>query len=233
MSDAQTTLRIFSGLAVRAAFDDGLLDAFERSGIAVDVAWNPTTVIEAKIARGETADLIIATTGSIQKLVDKGVVDGDSCQPLVDACLGVAVAQGAPKPRIGSTVEFFSALKNARSVAWSLGGQSGIYLETLLAGQGLLDEVKARASTIPEGFTAEQIVKGDADLAIQQVSELMVVKGVDIVGPFPEELQTWTPFRIGIFTQSANKEAAEAFIAFLQGAEAQDSFLRNGVRLAA
>ena len=233
MTGSQNVLKVFSGLAVRAAFDDGLLDAFERSGTKVDVEWNPTTVIEAKIARGETADLLIATTGATAKLVERGLVIADSCRPLIDACLGVAVAKGAAKPAIDSPEEFYAALKAARSVAWSRGGQSGIYLEKLLAGVGLLDEIKARASTIPEGFTASKIVTGEADMAIQQVSELMVVKGVDIVGPFPDALQTWTPFQIGIFTGSANRALAESFIAFMGEEVSRQSFLRNGVRLAA
>lgn len=118
-------------------------------------------------------------------------------------------------------------------MAWSIGGQSGIYLEKILASHGMLDEIKARASTIPEGFTAEKIVTGQADLAIQQVSELMVVKGVDIVGPFPDELQTRTPFEIAIFEGAAEPDLAQAFIDFLGGTEAKASFVRNGVELAA
>lgn len=226
-------MKIFSGLAVRAAFDDGLLQHFSESHAPVTVEWNPTTVIEAKIARGESADLIIATTSAIEKLVQKSLVRNDSRTRLIDAYLGVAVAAGASKPKIGTISEFLAALRQARSVAWSIGGQSGIYLEKILASHGMLDEIKARASTIPEGFTAEKIVTGQADLAIQQVSELMVVKGVDIVGPFPDELQTRTPFEIAIFEGAAEPDLAQAFIDFLGGTEAKASFVRNGVELAA
>lgn len=233
MVDMSGGLKIFSGLAVRAAFDDGLLDLFIRENGPVSVEWNPTTVIEAKIARGETADLVIATTSAIQKLVQKGLVRDSSRKRIIDAYLGVAVAQGAPRPKIGTTEEFLAAMKQARSVAWSIGGQSGIYLEKILAAHGLLDEVKGRASTIPEGFTAERIVAGQADLAVQQVSELMVVKGVDIVGPFPDELQARTPFEIAMFENAAHPDLAEKFIDFLGGSEARSGFLRNGVELAA
>jgi molybdate transport system substrate-binding protein len=226
------TLKIFSGLAVKAAFDDGLIDTFAKEHSPILVEWNPTTVIEAKIARGEVADLIIATTSALQKLVASDRIEGESRQRLIDAYLGVAVAQGAPLPKIGTVAQFLDAMKNARSVAWSIGGQSGIYLEKLLATHGLLDEVKARASTIPEGFTAEKIVSGDADLAVQQVSELMVIKGVDIAGPFPDELQTLTPFEIAIFKGTPNRALAQAFIDFLQAPYARECFERNGVNLA-
>jgi molybdate transport system substrate-binding protein len=233
MVEASGGLKIFSGLAVRAAFDDGLLELFTGEHGPVTVEWNPTTVIEAKIARGEAADLIIATTSAIEKLVQKGLVHDSSRKRLIDAYLGVAVAHGAPQPKIGTTEEFLAAMKQARSVAWSIGGQSGIYLEKILASHGLLDEVKGRASTIPEGFTAERIVAGEADLAVQQVSELMVVKGVDIVGPFPDALQSRTPFEIAMFENAAHPELARKFIDFLGGSRAQQAFLRNGVELAA
>ena len=233
MTNTRGGLKVFSGLAVRAAFDDGLLAQFAEQVAPVAVEWNPTTVIEEKIARGETADLVIVASSAMDKLAARGIIRDASRKHLIDAYLGVAVAQGAPRPKIGTADEFFAAMKDARSVAWSRSGQSGIYLEKILAAHGLRDEVKARASTIQEGFTAERIVEGAADLAVQQVSELMVVKGVDIVGPFPDALQARTPFEIAVFEGAAHPDAAAAFIYFLLSSDAPCMLLAQRCRAGA
>ncbi len=223
-------VKVFSTLAVRAPFDDHILAAYRRQGGELAIAWSPTTVIESKIDRGETADVVIATEPLMRKLLAEDKILPDSCVPLVDAYIGVAVKQGAARPDISTVEKCLKAFRAARSVAYSLGGASGIYFQQMLKAQQMLDDINRRATTVEQGFTAEKIISGEADIAIQQMSELMVVPGIDIVGPLPDAIQHYTPFSVGLFAQSANKTAAQAFIDFLSRPDAQAAYARNGLK---
>ena len=117
----------------------------------------------------------------------------------------------------------------ARAVAYSKAGASGIYFAALIERLGIAEAVNARAVVIPMGFTAEKVASGEADLAIQQVSELMSVPGIDVAGPFPAELQTVSTFDAAIFADAANPEGAAAFIAALSTPAAAKAYADGGL----
>ncbi|MGE0969821.1 molybdate ABC transporter substrate-binding protein [Klebsiella sp. WOUb02] len=142
----------------------------------------------------------------------------------------MAVLRGHAKPDISTKRAFLNALTAARSVAYSLGGASGIYLQEVLKDNGIFHDVEAKATTIAQGFTAEQLVNGNADLAIQQMSELMVVEGVDIVGPFPDEVQQLTPFSVAIVNGCENRRIAGEFIDYLLSSRCRETYLQNGLQ---
>ena len=226
------TITIMSGLATRGAFDL-LLPDFERaSGIKTEVQWNPTTVIMKAIAAGERADVVVLTDKAIGELAAQGAVAGESRVDLADAILGLGVPRGAPKPDISTTDAFRQALLAARSVAYSRAGASGIYFETVIERLGIADKVRARATVIPAGFTAERLVSGEADLAVQQISELLTVDGVDIVGPFPPELQVATRFTAAIFRDCRNPEGAAALLKLLSSVASKRVYDATGLRAA-
>ena len=104
------------------------------------------------------------------------------------------MADGAARPAVGSVTELVRALTGARSVAYSRTGASGIYFARLLRELGIGDEVDTRATVVERGFTAEALLDGRAALAVQQISELHTVGGVDVVGPLPEPVQHYTEF---------------------------------------
>jgi len=118
-------------------------------------------------------------------------------------------------------------LLDARSVAYSLGGASGIYLQQLMTELKILNAVNARATTVPAGFTAEKLLSGEADLAVQQLSELIAVPGVEVVGGLPDSVQHLTHFSIAIFKEALQREKAMSFISHLCTPLAQRSFLAN------
>ena len=126
--------------------------------------------------------------------------------------IGVAVARGAPHPDISTLDAFKRAMTGARSVAYSRGGQSGVWFAPMIERIGIADAVNARATIIPSGFTAEKLVTGEADIAIQQLSELQVVEGIEIVGPLPDAVQKVTTFAAAVMTGSAERDVAERFV---------------------
>src|SRR6185437_11142847 len=119
-----------------------------------------------------------------------------------------AVKAGAAHPDIATEAALGAALLGARSVAYSRLGASGIYFAQLIEQLGIASEVNARATIIPAGFTAEKLLTGEADLAVQQISELMQVGGIEVVGPIPHDLQTPAVFSAGRLRESAKIDHA-------------------------
>jgi len=170
------------------AFDRAILPAFEAAGGRVEVFWG-FTVIQEKLASGEATDAVLVTTEAADALVADGVLDADTLVAVATSKLGVVVPLGHRRPDLSTAGTFRQALLDARSVAFSRGGASGICFAGLIERLGIAEAIRAKAMIISAGFTAEKLVSGEADLAIQQVSELMVVPGIDIAGPFPDEVQ--------------------------------------------
>lgn len=221
--------RLMCALAVRAPFDRLVLPAFQASGGAVDVFWGPTTVIQAKLAAGETTDAVLLTVEAVDALVRDGTLDAGTRVDVATSQLGVAVRHGQARPNLSTEASFRQALLDARSVAFSKGGASGIYFAGLIERMGIAEPIRAKATIIPAGFTAEKLVSGEADLAVQQVSELMVVDGVDIVGPFPPAVQVSMRFSAAAVAGSAARASVEAFLATLRTADAKQAFRDCGL----
>lgn len=228
----KTRLRVFSALAVRAPFV--LLEqewGKTHSDISLEIEWNPTSVIEKKIAQGETADAVILTKPAMDTLIEAGLISPTSIVELVDSHIGLAMLPDATAPDISTTALLIKALLAARSVAYSQGGASGIYLIKLLESLGIKEEFLSRATAIPEGFTATKLIDGSADIAIQQISELLSVEGVKVIGPLPKEVQKVTSFQAGIFSQAEQPAAASTFLKYLRSQQAQTEYEKFGLQV--
>jgi molybdate transport system substrate-binding protein len=203
-----------STLAVRGVVDrlsEAQPDALRQAAIE----FAPTAVLLRRIAAGEAADLGILTAEAVDHLVEQGTMLADSRVELADSPIGLAVRAGAAHPRIDSLETFCSVLENAPSIVYSRAGASGIFFAELIERLGLAGTIAGKATVIPSGFTAELVARGEAAVAIQQVSELLVVPGVEVVGKLPEGAQHISTFSAGIFAESAAPEAARALIAAL------------------
>ena len=165
-----TVVKVMSGLALEVAINRFLKPQFESgSDFRLDVDWRPTAAIRKSIDEGERADMVIAIRGSMDQLVASGVVQAETRAALAESALGVGVRQGAARPDLSTVEAFKRAMVGARAVAYSKAGASGIYFADLIARLGIADAVNAKAVVIPMGFTAEKIISGEADLAIQQI----------------------------------------------------------------
>jgi molybdate transport system substrate-binding protein len=222
-------LKVLSTRAVQGALP-GLVAGFERAvGARFDVEFGPTNALLERIEGGERADLAILTRAGIDGLTGRGILDGASTLDLVRSLVGLAVRAGAPRPDIGTAEAFKATLLAARSLAYSRLGASGVFFVGLIERLGIADAVNAKATVIPEGLTGELVARGDVEMSVQQVSELKVVPGVDIVGPLPLTLQTPTVFSAAVFAGSARADAARAFLQALTSAEAAAAFTAAGL----
>jgi molybdate transport system substrate-binding protein len=215
-----TEMRVLITTAMKAAIDD-LSPAFEAAaGHRLRITYGPSGALAKLIAAGEPADLVILA-GGIDDLIKQGKVAADSRRDIARVRIGVAVRKGAPRPAIGTVDTFRDALLKAKSVAYvdpAAGGASGIYLAKMLERLGILAEVNAKAR-LARGGTEDMVsmivARGDAEIGLQQISEIMSVAGVDLVGPLPDELQTVTVYTAGVPGNAKEAAGARALIAFL------------------
>jgi molybdate transport system substrate-binding protein len=218
-----------STLAVKLALESALLPAWRRTGRDVDMEWSPTGVLLDRVRAGERGEVLIAIDGPIVELVERGVLRAESVRPLARARFGLGVKAGAPRPDISTPERFRAALLSARSVAYSLTGASGIHFQDVMNRLDITETVGAKATAIPAGFTADRVIAGEADLAVQQISELMAIDGVDLVGPFPEPYQKHTDFSAAVFIDTESPSIAEAFVDHLSDERAGDVYSRSGL----
>ncbi len=225
-----SVVNVMSGLALEVAINRWLKPKFEAdSGIRLAIDWRPTAAIMKSIGEGQRADMIIAISDSMDRLVASGVVQAATRVTLADSVLGVGVRQGAPRPDISTVEAFKRAMVGARAVAYSRAGASGIYFAGLIERLGIADAVNAKAVVIPMGFTAEKVASGEAELAVQQISELMTVPGIDVVGPFPADIQVTSRFDAAIFTEAANPDGARALLRLLTSPAAAQDYADGGL----
>src|SRR3954471_15736870 len=181
----QSVVRVLSTLALKGA----VLALAERyraaTGARIDADFAPTVALLDRLSKGETADVVILTRQAVDDLAAAGSVVEASCADLARSYVGVAVKAGAPHPKVATEAEFRGTLLAARAVAYSKIGASGIFFAELIERMGIAPQVNAKACVVAAGFTAERLVTGEADLAIQQVSELKLVGGIEVVGPIP------------------------------------------------
>lgn len=224
---------LFSTLAVKGALDV-LLPEFEaRSGVRVDATFRPTTLLMEEIGQGARPDVVVAVSSSIADLAEAGVVARASITPVAASGIGVAVARGVAAPDIGTVDALVATLTAARSVAYSQTGASGRYFAQLIDELGVAATVNSRATVITSGFTAEAVIDGRADIAVQMLSELRpYVPAVAIVGPLPREVQRETVFAVGLGVGATEKSPATRLAAALSSVAATEAYVGAGLTTA-
>lgn len=207
-----------------------LLPAFEReSGNRVEISYDPAKLTLGRIRRGETADVVIIGSGAIDELAREGIIVPDTRCVLARSSIGMAVAAGAARPDIGSVEAFKTAILKAKSIAYTIDGASGMHFAALIERLGIAEAVKSKARRQPGGLVGELVARGEAEIAIQQVSELMAVPGIDLVGPIPQAVQKITVVSGGVFATARAPDAAHALLEFLRSQAAQAAIRAQGL----
>jgi molybdate transport system substrate-binding protein len=216
MSDA---VRVLSTLALKGAVQSIAGQYESANGVRIYADFAPTLALLERLRRGESADVVILTREGLDGLAREGSVVEGSCVDLARSYVGIAVKAGAAHPDIATEPALRAALLAARSVAYSRLGASGILFAQLIERLEIAPDINARAVIIPQGFTAERLVTGEADLAVQQISELKQVAGIEVVGVIPRELQTPAVFSAGRMSASDKIAQSEQLLRFLASPE--------------
>ena len=227
-------IKVMSSAGFKAAYLE-LADEFERTtGHKLVNAWGPSMgdtpqAVPNRIARGEPVDVVIVAGEALDDLIKNGKVVAASRADLARSLIAGAVRTGAPKPDLGSVEAFKRALTDAKSIAYS-DSASGVYISTVLYPRlGVSAEIKAKSKMIPAEPVGEVVARGDAELGFQQMSELMTVKGIDLLGPIPAEIQKVTVFAAGISAGAKEPEAGAALIKFLLAPAAAPIIKKTGM----
>jgi molybdate transport system substrate-binding protein len=213
-------LRVLSTLAMKGAFAE-LANRFQTAtGIGVEADFAPTLGLLERLRGGEAADVVILTREGLDEMAAERRVAAASCVDLARSYVGIAVKAGRAHPDISTEAALRTALTQARAVAYSRIGASGILFAQLIVRLGIAHVVNAHAVVIPSGLTAERVVADEADLAVQQISELKQVAGIEVVGPIPHELQVPAIFSAGRMATTDKADQSEQLLAFLRSPEA-------------
>ncbi len=195
---------------------EALIPDFEKAtGHTVKVEKDTAGGLKKRIAAGEAFDVAVITPVVIEALAKDGKLIAQSHVKVATVGVGVGVREGAPKPDISTVDAFKRALLSAKAVAYidpASGGTSGIYVDKLLERLGIAGEIRPKAKLKKGGHAADFVASGEADIVLQQASEILPVKGVVLVGPLPAEIQNTTTYSAAIATQSRNHDAAQALI---------------------
>jgi molybdate transport system substrate-binding protein len=210
-----------------------LVPEFEKqTGHKVIVDNDTAGALQKRIEGGEAFDVAFITPGVINALAKSGKVVDGTATPLARVGVGVMVKAGAPKPDVSTVEAFKQALLAAKSVAYidpASGGSSGIYVAGLLDKLGIADQVKPKAKLKQGGYVADLIKSGEAELGIHQISEIVPVKEVTLVGPLPAEIQNYTTYAAGLGTAAKDNEAAKALLKVFTGPAAAELLKSKGM----
>lgn len=229
-----TEIHVMISGGMSAAYKE-LVPQFEHAtGHTVITAYGPSmgttdNAIPVRLGRGEPADVLIMVGDALTTMITQGKAVGATRVDLVRSPIGMVVRAGAPKPDISTQEALKKTLLAAKSVTYS-DSASGVYVGTeLFAKLGIAEAMNGKAKMIPAEPVALGVARGDSELGFQQISELLPIPGVELVGPLPEPVQKITVFSAAVAAGATEAEAGMALIAFLASPAAAPTLRKSGL----
>jgi len=194
----------------------------KESGHTIDLEFATAGAVEKRILAGETPDVFIATDVQMKGIAEKGLTKGVSVI-IARVGLGIAVKEGAPKPDISNVKALKETLLAAKSVTYpdpAKGGASGIHFASVIDKLGIAEPIKAKSilGANPD-LVCVSVAKGEAAMCVHQISEIVAVKGVTLLGPLPGEVQKITTFAVAASAKASSPDTARAFARFVARAD--------------
>jgi molybdate transport system substrate-binding protein len=222
-------IKVLASNGVKAALEE-LAPAFEReTGNKLVLSFGLAAALKRQIESGEAFDVAILTSAGIEDLAKQGKVDGGSRAAIARSGVGIGIRKGGPRPDIATPDAFKRTMLSAKSISWAKEGQSGIYFAGLLERIGIAGQMKPKVVPAASGAEVGKLVaSGQVEFGVILVNELMTAPGVEVLGPLPPELQSYTAFHAGVASGSKNSSAAKALIKFLTAPSAGAVFKAKG-----
>jgi molybdate transport system substrate-binding protein len=212
MSDADQ-IKILSGGAMKSLMAE-VVPLFERAnGAKVEIKFALTSVLKKEIEGGAAFDVALLPRPELDALVEAGKIAPGTPTDITRSAVGLAVRAGAPKPDIGTVAALRQTLQRARTIGYS-DGPSGAYIADLLVRLGIADEMKPK-TRLTSRPVAEIVAEGEAEIGMQQIVAILPVKGAELVGPLPGELQNIIVYAAGLAPGSEQSGTARALVAFM------------------
>ena len=229
---AQTSeVRVLASNGIKAVVEDLLPQSERAIGRSISVQYRPTAALKQEIDAGEPFDVVIVTVESITQLSKEGKTTGGEGTPISRAGVGIGIRKGAPRPDISTPEALKRAMLGAKTIAYGPSGASFPYITRMLETLGIADTMKARTLFFDTSDgTNGAVAEGKADFGITLVSEILPVKGIELLGPFPDEFQGYVRFSAAVSANAKNPEAASALIKFLAGPDAAASIKARGMQ---
>jgi molybdate transport system substrate-binding protein len=222
-------LKLLSSMATRELLNE-LTARYEReTGQPVAAEAAGGVDVAKRVRAGEAVDVVVLSNTAIDSLIAAGSLLPDSRVDLVKSGVAIAVQAGAPRPDVGSEEAVKRAVANAKSLSFST-GPSGVYLEKLFERWGLLPDIRPRIVVPPPGIPVGSLVaQGTVELGFQQLSELMTLPGIDVIGPLPPAIQTITIFSGGVSPGCYRAELGRSLLDYMAAPAAADLKARYGM----
>jgi molybdate transport system substrate-binding protein len=225
-------IRILSSNILRGVLQE-ITSQFEREAACkLTITYGPPAEIKKSLMRGVQADIVLLGAPGIEDLWRESLIAAESRADIATNRIGIAVHASAAKPDIGSVEAVKRLLLDGRSIVYTdpaVGGRSGIHFAKVLERLGIAEQLKAKSILNDGSLSAELVARGEAEIAIQFISEIVPVQGVQLVGPLPEELQDITVVAGAITKNALNPVLAKAFIDFLKSPSVAPSIKARGM----
>jgi molybdate transport system substrate-binding protein len=223
-------VRVLASNGMKAVIDDVRAQCEHTAGAPIDMQVGTSTALKAKIAGGEAFDLVIITAEVADELVKSKTVDGATRMNLGRSGIGVGVRKGAAKLNISSAEAMKKTLLAAKTVTYATAGASRPTLEKMFERMGIASAMAPKLKLQPSSTeAAAQVVAGNVEILLTLISEIVPVKGMNLVGPLPAEFQTYVAFAEAVGSKAKNAAAAKAFAQCLAGAASNASLAANGM----
>ena len=229
---AADSIKVLTGGAFKPVLTDMLPDFEKQTGHKVTVVNDTAGMLSQRIMTGEAFDIVILPLANLDQLSSEGKVIDDSMTPFGKVGVGVAVALSAPQPYIGSTEGLRRTLLDARTVAYidpAMGGTSGIYVARLFQQLGIASQMQAKSVLVHDGLAGQAVARGQAEIALQQASELRLVPSVKFAGLLPEAVQNWTVYTGALSPAARSKDAALTLMSALSDPGLEPMLKRRGL----
>src|ERR1700733_3303455 len=219
---AQTSeVRVLASNGIKAVVEDLRAQAEHKIGHPITVQYRPTAALKQEIEGGEPFDAVIVTVESIAQLSKEGKTLGGEGTPISRVGVGIGIRKGAPRPDISTPEAIKRAMLGAKAIAYGSVGASTPYITRMFDTLGIADAIKAKTLLFDTSDgTNGAVADGKADFGITLVSEILPVKSLELLGPFPDAYQGYVRFSAAVSANAKNPDAASKLIKFLAGPDA-------------